>query len=97
MPVVVPTNKEVLSYEGLHLFHSGVSNCSMRVRMVLEEKGLEWESHHFNILKKEHITPEYFGINPNGLVPHWSMMACHRIDDIIDHRMIFLNRRSLRP
>ena len=69
MPVIVPTNEEVLSYAGLHLFHSGVSNCSMRVRMVLEEKGLEWESHHLNILKKEHITPEYFGINPAGLVP----------------------------
>ena len=75
MPVVVPTNKEVLSYEGLHLFHSGVSNCSMRVRMVLEEKGLEWESHHFNILKKEHITPEYFGINLTGWCQRWFMMA----------------------
>ena len=87
MPVIVPTNEEVLSYAGLHLFHSGVSNCSMRVRMVLEEKGLEWESHHINILKKEHITPEYFGINPNGLVPTLvnDGVVIIESDDIIDH------------
>ena len=87
MPVVVPSNEEVLGYQGLHLFHSGVSNCSMRVRIVLEEKGLEWESHHLNILAKEHITPEYFGINPNGLVPtlvHDGVVIIES-DDIIDH------------
>lgn len=87
MGVVIPTNKEVESYEGLHLFHSAVSNCSMRVRMTLEEKGLDWESHHLNILAKEHLTPEYFGINPNGLVPtlvHDGVVIIES-DDIIDH------------
>ena len=87
MSVVTPTNTEVLSYRGLHLYHSGVSNCSMRVRMVLEEKRLDWESHHFNILKKEHITSHYFGINPNGLVPtlvHDGVVIIES-DDIIDY------------
>jgi glutathione S-transferase len=87
MPVVTPSNEEVLGYRGLHLFHSGVSNCSMRVRMVLEEKSLDWESHHLNILQKEHITPEYFGINPNGLVPtlvHDGVVIIES-DDIIDY------------
>lgn len=37
--------------------------------MTLEEKALPWISHHLNTLRGEHITPEYFGINPNGLVP----------------------------
>ena len=69
MPIVEPTNLTVKDLEGLHVYHSGVSNCSMRVCMTLEEKGLPWTSHHLNILRKEHITPEYFGINPNGLVP----------------------------
>jgi GST-like protein len=41
----------------------------MRVRITLEEKGLQWTSHHLNTRTGEHITPEYFGINPNGLVP----------------------------
>jgi glutathione S-transferase len=87
MGVVVPTNKDVLEYQGLHLYHSGVSNCSMRVRMTLEEKQLKWSSHHLNILKKEHITPEYFGINPNGLVPtlvHDGTVVIES-DDIIDY------------
>lgn len=87
MGVVVPSNEEVLAYKGVHLFHSGVSNCSMRVRIALEEKGLEWHSHHLNILQKEHITPEYFGINPNGLVPtlvHDGVVIIES-DDIIDY------------
>ena len=37
--------------------------------MTLEEKGLEWTSHHLDTRAGEHITPEYFGIHPYGLVP----------------------------
>ena len=69
MPKITPQNKTVLDLEGLHLYHAGWSNCSMRVRMTLEEKGLSWTSHHLDTRNGEHITPEYFGINPNGLVP----------------------------
>lgn len=87
MGVVTPTNKEVLEFKGLHLYHADVSNCSMRVRMTLEEKNLPWTSHHLNIFAKEHITPEYFGINPNGVVPslvHDGVVIIES-DDIIDH------------
>ena len=69
MPKITPQNKTVLDFRGLHLYHAGWSNCSMRVRMTLEEKTLPWTSHHLNTRTGEHITPEYFGINPNGLVP----------------------------
>jgi len=69
MPKITPKNKTVLDLKGLHLYHAGWSNCSMRVRMTLEEKGLPWKSHHLDTRAGEHITPEYFGINPNGLVP----------------------------
>lgn len=69
MAIVEPTNLSVKSLHGLHLYHSGISNCAMRVRIALEEKGLAWTSHHFNLLEGEHLTPEYFGINPNGVVP----------------------------
>ena len=69
MAIVTPTNKEVLDYKGLHLYHADLSNCSMRVRITLEKKGLSWVSHHLDITKGEHITPEYFGNNPNGVVP----------------------------
>lgn len=67
--IVTPTNKTVESFKGLHLYHGGISNCSMRVRMTLVEKGLDWTSHHLDLKKKEHVTDEYFGINPNGVVP----------------------------
>ena len=55
MAIVTPTNKEVLDFEGLHLYHASYSNCSMRVRMTLEEKGLPWVSHHLDLTKGEHI------------------------------------------
>ncbi len=69
MPIVTPTNKSVTQLRGLHLYHADISNCSMRVRITLEEKGLKWISHHLDLAKKENVTPEYFGIHPKGLVP----------------------------
>jgi len=95
MGVIDPTNKEVLSLKGLHLYHANLSNCSMRVRMTLEEKNLPWTSHHFDLPKREHITPEYFGINPNGVVPtlvHDGVVIIES-DDIID----YLDKTFLEP
>lgn len=69
MVVVVPTNKAVLEFKGLHLYHADRSNCAARVRLLLEEKDLPWVSHHINLGKKENISEEYFGINPKGVVP----------------------------
>jgi glutathione S-transferase len=69
MGIVTPTNTAVLEFKGLHLYHADVSNCSARVRLLLDEKGLPWESHHVNLRRKENITEEYFGINSKGLVP----------------------------
>ncbi|HTW88195.1 MAG TPA: glutathione S-transferase family protein [Candidatus Binataceae bacterium] len=69
MGIITPTNQSVTELKGLHLYHSAISNCSMRPRMVLEEKNLPWVSHHLELTKAETHTPEYFGINPNGVVP----------------------------
>lgn len=87
MVVIVPTNKSVESFEGLHLYHGGISNCSMRVRMTLIEKGLDWTSHHIDLKKKENISDDYFGINPNGLVPTLVHDGVVHIEsnDIIDY------------
>ena len=87
MVVTVPTNKSVESFEGLHLFHGAISNCSMRVRMTLIEKGLDWTSHHIDLKKKENISDDYFGINPNGLVPTLVDNGVVHIEsnDIIDY------------
>ena len=67
--IVTATNNSVTELKGLHLYHADMSNCSMRVRMVLKEKNLPWTSHHLDLRKKEAVTPEYFGIHPKGLVP----------------------------
>lgn len=69
VPKITSRNDAVRDLQGLHLYHAGWSNCSMRVRITLEEKKLPWTSHHLNTRTGEHVTPEYFGINPNGLVP----------------------------
>ena len=69
MGIITPTNKEVTRFKGVHLYHAGMSNCSMRVRMTLEEKSVPWTSHHRDLRRAENITPEYFGIHPKGLVP----------------------------
>ena len=69
MGVVEPTNTSVKSFRGIHLYHAGRSNCSARTRFLVVEKGLPWTSHHVNIYERENVTPEYFGINPKGLVP----------------------------
>lgn len=69
MIIVSPSNPSVTALRGLHLFHADMSNCSMRVRMTLEEKSLPWTSHHISLQKKENVTAEYFGIHPQGLVP----------------------------
>ena len=69
MVKLTPENPEVRAMEGLHLYHSARSNCSARVRLLLEEKRLVWTGHHLDLLKKENISEAYFGINPKGLVP----------------------------
>ncbi len=60
---------DVPQMKGLHLFHFVLSNCSQRVRLGLEEKGLEWTSHHLNLPGNEHVSSDYQRINPNGVVP----------------------------
>jgi len=60
---------DVPGMRGIHLFHFVMSNCSQRVRIALEEKRLEWTSHHVNMMGHEHLTRDYQRINPNGVVP----------------------------
>ncbi len=87
MVIIEPTNPAVRELEGLHLYHGDISNCSMRVRMTLAEKGLDWTSRHIDLKKKENVTEEYFGINPNGLVPALIHDGVVHIEsnDIIDY------------
>ena len=54
----------------LKLYHFWSSTCSRKVRLVLAEKGLDWESQHIDIVTKlENLEPGYIKLNPNGVVP----------------------------
>ena len=53
----------------LELYHGGTSVCSVKVRLVLAGKGLEWKSHYFSLDRHEHQTKAYRAINPNLKVP----------------------------
>jgi len=69
MPFIETKREDIRVLKGVHLFHFATSNCSQRVRFVLEEKGISWESHHVNLIKCENATPEFLALNPKGLVP----------------------------
>lgn len=60
---------DVPAMKGLHLFHFALSNCSQRVRLALEEKGLDWTSHHLDLPGNEHVTSDYRRIHPDAVVP----------------------------
>ena len=69
MPIIDTRRADIASLTGLHLWHAAMSNCSQRVRMVLEEKNLAWTSHPVDLLAFEHASAEYQSIHPKGLVP----------------------------
>ncbi|MEO7855273.1 MAG: glutathione S-transferase family protein [Rubrivivax sp.] len=53
----------------LELYHSPISTCSQKVRMVLAEKQLDWQSRPIRFDRADHLAPEYLKLNPNGVVP----------------------------
>lgn len=53
----------------LTLYHAGASVCSQKVRLVLAETMLDWDSRNLDMSKGEHRTPAYLALNPDGVVP----------------------------
>jgi glutathione S-transferase len=53
----------------LELYHSWDSFCSFKVRLCLEEKGLDWTGHHVDLMKFENLRLDYLAVNRHGLVP----------------------------
>jgi glutathione S-transferase len=53
----------------LTLYHYPSSPCAAKVRAVLSEKGLAWDSRVVDIIEKENLTPDYLRLHPKGLVP----------------------------
>ncbi len=61
--------REVLGWRGLHLFHFAASSCSQKTRIVMNLKGIVWESHPIDLRTQQNMDDWYLGINPRGLVP----------------------------
>lgn len=72
------------------LYHFAHSTCSQKVRMVLAEKGVEFESREVDLTKGEQHAPDYVRLNPDHVVPTLladgqvlteSTLICEFIDD----------------
>jgi glutathione S-transferase len=48
----------------LELYQHGSSTCAAKVRFLLMEKKLAYESHYVDLLKGEQFRPEYLALNP---------------------------------
>jgi glutathione S-transferase len=53
----------------LALYHNDMSSCAQKVRIVLSEKKLDWESRHLDLRSGEHQQPWYIKLNPRAVVP----------------------------
>jgi len=61
--------REVLDWKGLHLLHHPAAACSKKVRIFLNVKGIDWESHIVDITSGENYSEWFLGVNPRGLIP----------------------------
>jgi glutathione S-transferase len=61
--------REVLGWNGVHVLHFTGSSCSQKLRVFLNLKGIEWQSHPVDLPHYENMQPWFLGINPRGLVP----------------------------
>lgn len=80
---------------GIKLYHFPGSLCSQKVKLVLAEKNLDWESHLVNLLTFENLTPDYMRLNPKGVVPtlvHNGKAVCDSITIIR-----YLDRHFMEP
>lgn len=53
----------------IELYHDHMAVCAQKVRIVLAEKSLDFESRPVSIAAGEQHAPGYLALNPNGLVP----------------------------
>ena len=74
------------------LYHNNMSTCAQKVRYVLAEKGLDWESVELNLRKGDQHTEDYLKLNPAGVVPTLvngdaviveSGVICEYLDDLV--------------
>jgi glutathione S-transferase len=99
MPVITPEKPELKALSGLHLWHTGLSTCSQRCRIVMAELGQEFESNVVNLNAGENATDWYQAIHPGGVVPalaHDGKIVIESID-IISYLEKTFGPGSLQP
>ena len=74
----------------IELWHEWNSVHSFKVRVVLAEKKIAWQSRPIELLRFEHLRPDYLQMNPAGVVPTLvhdqkvvteSSVICQYLDD----------------
>ena len=74
----------------IELYHGDMSTCAQKVRLVLAEKAIPWESHLLDLRRRDQHRPDYLQLNPNGVVPTLvddgraiteSTVICEYLDD----------------
>jgi glutathione S-transferase len=53
----------------LELYNFAQSTCSLKVRICLAEKGLDWVDRRLVSKNHDHLSDWYLKLNPNGVVP----------------------------
>ena len=53
----------------LVLYHAGLTQASVKVRVTLKEKALPYEARFLRLFEQDHLSPDYLTINPDGQVP----------------------------
>jgi glutathione S-transferase len=67
----------------LTLYHGANSVCSIKVRIVLAEKALQWEGRHIDLPKGDQFHPDYLKVNPRAIVP------------VLDHDGVLIRESSV--
>lgn len=74
----------------IEFYDNDMSACAQKVRLVLAEKGLDFQRHTLNLRAGDQFRPEYLKLNPNAVVPTLvddgevvieSTVICHYLDD----------------
>ena len=82
----------------LKLYHGANSVCSIKVRIVLEEKNIPWESNHVNLPKGEQFSEKFIALNPRSFVPvlvhndfilRESSVICEYVDQLSDENPLY--------
>ncbi len=53
----------------MKLYHNVISTCSQKVRLVLAEKNLAFDSELLDLQRGDQFAPDYLKLNPNAVVP----------------------------